>query len=280
MRLKNFILMGMKKLENISNTPRLDVEVLVKDVLKWEKGLLDEHYILLDDELNMCNELLDRRVKGEPIAYILRNKEFWSIDFEVDKGVLIPRGDTEIGVEYIINHVNKTNTKVNICEFGVGSGCIIISILSECKNAYGIGYEKSVKAYRVAKNNIYKYGLQNKVKLYNCSWEFCREKVDIIVSNPPYIRFREMMQLMKDVRDYEPRCALYGGATGGDCFRSIFKTAKNVLNSRGIIIFEVGYGQDKLVKNIGIENGFVMVDQKKDLGNIIRYMVFKFRGVI
>ena len=215
------------------------------------------------------NKLIARRVKKEPIAYIFEKKEFWSLDFIVNKDTLIPRPETELLIECVVKYYK--NKKIFILDIGTGSGCIILSILKELKKSKGIGIDVSKKAIKVAAKNAKNLGLQTRSKFIKRNLnEFNSYMFDLIVSNPPYICSHELKNLSEDIKKYEPRLALDGGNDGLDVVKKIIYKSKSILKRKGMLALEIGYGQFKKVSPILKFNGFKIKFLIKDYHNNIR----------
>ena len=164
--------------------------------------------------------MISRRSKKEPIAYILKKKEFWSKKFQLNASTLIPRPETELMVENLIK-IYK-NKKIDILDVGTGSGCILISLLSELKNSTGTGVDISKKALSVAKKNANLHNLDCKIKFYNRDLiNIYNKKYDLIVSNPPYVKSIDIKNLAEDIRNFEPKIALDGGNDGLDLIKKL-----------------------------------------------------------
>ena len=218
--------------------------------------------------------LINRRAKKEPIAYILKYKEFWSKKFQIDKSTLIPRPETELMIEYLINVFKRK--KINILDIGTGSGCILISLLAELINSKGIGVDISEKALIIANKNVLNHKLSNKVKLLNRSFEkIYDKKFDLIVSNPPYIKTSDIKNLAEDVRNFEPKIALDGGNDGLDLIKKVIYKSTYILKLDGLLALEIGNNQYKKVSNLLIRNKFKIVKKVKDYRDNIRCLISK-----
>jgi len=252
----------------------LDSELLLSKTLKISR---EEVLINLDKKINKKNILqfkryLKRRSKNEPMAYILGEKEFWSKNFEVNRGTLIPRPETELLVEKLIQLYK--GKKITILDIGTGSGCIILSLLSDLNNSVGTAVDISKKAILSAKKNAIKHKLLNKIKFLNRSFEnVYGAKFDLIVSNPPYIDRNEIRNLSDDIKKYEPRMALDGGNDGLDQIKKVIYKARNILKLNGTLALEIGNGQDKKVSKILINNNFRIKKLIKDYKNNIRCII-------
>ena len=219
------------------------------------------------------------RTKGKPISKIFGLKEFFSNEFIVNKNVLDPRPETELLVEWTIKNLFKIkDKKISLLELGVGSGCLIISILLSLKKnkVSALGVDISNKALDIADKNIKKFNLEKKLKLKKSDWfSDIHEKFDIIISNPPYIKTSDIKSLDKEVKFYDPQIALDGGFNGLRCFERIATDAKFHLKQNGIVLLEIGFGQINPVKKIFEKKGYKIFLKEKDLQGIIRVVGFK-----
>ena len=221
------------------------------------------------------------RTKGKPVSKIFGVKEFFSNEFIVNKNVLDPRPETELLVELAIKNLFKIkNTKIALLELGVGSGCLIISILLSLKKnkVSALGVDICKKALDTADKNLKKFNLEKKLKLKKSDWfSDIHEKFDIIISNPPYIKTSDIKNLDKEVKFYDPVIALNGGFNGLRCFERIATDAKFHLKQNGIILLEIGFGQENFVKKIFEKMGYKVFLKEKDLQGIIRVVGFKMK---
>ena len=258
MEINKLLNTGSNHLKN-SNifTHKLDSEILLSKILNQTR---EELLINLDKKVSLknikqFNKLIKRRSNREPIAYILRKKEFWSKNFEVNKNTLIPRPETELMVEKIVNIFQ--NKKPFILDIGTGSGCILISILSELKEALGIGVDISNNGIKIAIKNSKKHQLLNKIRFYRKSFtQIFNYKFDLIVSNPPYIVSNDMRNLEDDIKKFEPKLALDGGNDGLDVIKKVIYKSKTILKVKGMLALEIGNEQFKKVSKILRENKF------------------------
>jgi len=253
---------------------RLDSELLLSKVLNKNR---EEVLINLDQEISQnyfstYKELISRRSQNEPVAYILQEKEFWSKNFFVSCDTLIPRPETELMVEKLVKIFDEK--KISILDMGTGSGCILISLLSELKKSRGIGIDISKKALIIAKKNIEQHKMQNKIKLFNKSLDSkFYKKFDLVVSNPPYIRSLEIQRLAEDIKKYEPRIALDGGNDGLDLIKKVIYKAKDILKLKGLLALEIGNKQFKKVSEILLKNNYRIEHIIKDYKNNIRSII-------
>ncbi len=226
---------------------------------------------------NVLN-FISERAKGKPISKIFGVKEFFSNEFIVNQDVLDPRPETELLVEISVKQcIDLRKKSVSILDLGVGSGCLIISILKELSNINfsATGVDFSDKAIMIAKQNVKKFKLEKTLKIKKSNW-FSKidKKFDIIVCNPPYIPTFEINALDKGVKIYDPFISLDGGDSGLKAYKEISKKAKLFLNDFGIILFEIGFGQLNLVKKIFKDEGFKTFLEEKDLQGINRVVGF------
>jgi release factor glutamine methyltransferase len=192
--------------------------------------------------------LVARREKREPIAYILSRKEFWSLDFEVGPGVLVPRPDTETLIEEALRLVPDRNAVLHIADLGAGSGALLIAALKEFPNAIGIGFESSPQAHRFAQANAARLiGSRAQVRL--ADWDSAEGPFDLVFSNPPYIPSADIESLAPDVSRYEPRQALDGGPDGLEAYRGLAKLLPGLLKSGSHALLEIGLGQANAMAN-------------------------------
>ena len=229
-------------------------------------------YILSDEEYNTFVSMVERRQKGEPCQYITGTAYFFDHEFEVNSNVLIPRNDTEILVETVIEYGKKHGFKTML-DIGTGSGCIAISLALEGFEMTAVDISKG--ALETAKKNADKNGA--KVEFINSDVfsSVSGRKFDAIVSNPPYIEKDVIPTLMKDVKDFEPMSALDGGEDGLDFYRQIIREGKEHLNENGFIFFEIGYNQGEAVKNLFEESRYSEVRVIQDLAGLDRVVLGK-----
>ena len=249
----------------------LDSEILLSKTLSKsrEEILINLKQKITKKNISIFKTYLQRRSKNEPIAYILEEKEFWSKKFKVSKDTLIPRPETELLIDKLLKIYR--GKEISILDIGTGSGCIIISLLSSLTKSIGIGVDISKKAISVAKNNAFKYKLSNKVKFFNKTIDdVFGKKFDLIVSNPPYIKRKDIKNLSDDIKKYEPRMALDGGNDGLDLIKKVIYKSKNILKINGLLALEIGNEQIKKVSKILIDNNFRVKHVIKDYKNNVR----------
>ena len=261
--------------KNNVRTYKLDSEIILENVLdkRREELFFDKKIEITKDQFNKIRDLLGERANKKPIAHIFKNKDFWRHSFFVNKDALIPRPETELLVESLVNLLKKR--KGRILDLGSGTGCIVLSILFENKNFSGIGIDKSVKAINIARKNSLKLNLNHKVKFIRNSIEELNfsDKFDVIVSNPPYLKHSELVSLMEDVKRFEPRLALNGGKDGLDVIKKVIYKSDRLLKVNGLLALEIGLGQYKKVSQILKKNNFIEKKIIIDNGSNIRGII-------
>ena len=269
---------GSKTLKrNKIQTHQIDSELILSNIIKQQR----EKLIINSDEkvskkiVNHFNKLIVRRSTSEPLAYILKNKEFWSKNFFVNRNTLIPRPETELLCNAVINTMKNKNS--HILDIGTGTGCILLSILSEIKKAKGVGIDISKKDIKKKKKNSQNFGLNKRAKFFTRSLDdIYSYKFDLIVSNPPYIKTSDIKNLSDDVRKFEPKIALDGGKDGLDVIKKVIYKSKTILKKLGMLALEIGYGQHYKVSQILMKQGFREELLVKDYRNNIRCILARF----
>ena len=279
MKTFELIKFGSKLLkENNILSHMLDSEILLSKTLRKSR---EEILVNLDQEINEKNILkfekfIERRTKKEPIAYILEEKEFWSKQFNINKNILIPRPETELLVDKVLKIFKEK--KISILDVGTGSGCILLSLLSELKNSIGVGIDVSKEAIFVAKINRHRLNLENRAKFFKQSiMSVINKKFDLVVSNPPYIERNNIKNLSEDVKRYEPRLALDGGNDGLDFIKKVIYKSKKVLKINGTLALEIGNEQIKKVSKILFDNNFRIVHLVNDYKDNVRCVIANYK---
>ena len=247
--------------------PLLDAEILMAKIINK-----DRNYILLNssdpvnkNDLNNFYKLIEQRSLGNPVAYLTKKKSFWNSEFIIVKDILIPRPDTELVVENILR-LTKQKSKINILDIGVGSGCIIVSILKERENFRGTGIDLSKKCLIISKKNAIAHKVSSRLKLYKSDVDkFNLGKYDLIVSNPPYIKKHIIKYLDKGVARFEPKIALDGGLDGLSEIRKVIKKSSELIKKNGKFILEIGFDQKNKVIKLLNKEGFYINSALKDL---------------
>ena len=277
MTIKEIIIRYSKELEEISPTPRLDVETLLQKALG-----VDRLYILLnldkdlsEDEEKTFNKFIEERLNNRPIAYIVGNREFMGLDFYVQEGVLIPRPDTEVLVEEVIE-LAKDKGQIEILDIGTGSGAITVSLAKYLENAKLTSVDISEIALEIGKKNAISNNVEDRINFVKSDLFSSlnkNQKFDIIVSNPPYIKREVIDTLDKQVKDFEPYNALEGGIDGLDFYRAITTQAKDYLKEGGVLAYEVGHDQSEDVSKLMEMDGYTNIYTLKDLQQIDRVVI-------
>ena len=235
MIINSLIRQGSKilKKQNI-DSHQIDAELLLSKAIRKDRVFLltnDEYKVSQKETSDYLNFIL-RRKHHEPLSYIIKRKEFWSLGFNVNHDVLIPRPETETIVEQVVRRF-KGKGSLNILDIGTGSGCVLLSILKELRNSYGTGIDKSFKALTIAKKNSRKLNLLQRTKFIHCDVDnFNFGNYDVVVSNPPYICSRRIGYLGEDIKGFEPRMALDGGNNGLEIITKVIIKAKKLLKTK------------------------------------------------
>lgn len=279
MKLKEIYLkvLNLLKSANIEN-PSNESMILISYVLKIPKYkiITEPESDISADKVKEILNLVDKRIEGLPIAYIVKNKEFFGLDFYVEEGVLIPRPETEILVEKVLEKIDSKNS-IGL-EVGVGSGCIFVSLLKHNKNLFMYGIDISEKALNVSKLNARRYNVLDRISLVN--FDILRDnisylnlpKLDFVVSNPPYIPLKDYENLQKEVKK-EPIEALIAGFKGTEFYEVIVENLKYHLKENGFFAFEFGIDQSEKIKEILLKNNFKEIEIYKDLSGLDRILI-------
>ncbi len=259
------LIYAKKELKDFSESYNIDAQVFIMDILNINKTeLLTRTYELSTTDFEKLNMYIERRKKQEPVAYIINKVEFMGLDFYVDSNTLIPRPDTEVLVEKILEISNLMNYSTFL-EIGIGSGCISIA-LAKLGSLTGEGVDIMDNCVKIATQNANTSAVSEKIIFKNSDlFNKINQKYDIIVSNPPYINKEDMVSLLPNVKDFEPHTALFGGDDGLDFYRQIINDSKNYLNPNGLLAFEIGYDQGESVSTLMKNQGFKNVEVFKDL---------------
>ena len=261
--------------KNKISSALLDSELLLSQVIKKDRKFI---LLNLDKELDEITQksfrnLILKRSRGKPLAYLTGIKSFWKYDFKVNEKVLIPRPDTEIIIEQVLK-IYKNKNYLNFLEVGVGSGCIALSILKEKKSFSGTGIDLSQDCIEICRYNAKKLGVNNRVKLLKSDVDnLIFHKYDLVVSNPPYIKKFDLNKLNREVINYEPKLALDGGLEGLSVIRKVIKKSSELIKKNGKLILEIGYDQRLPVKKMLNENNFYINRIIKDLAKNDRCII-------
>ena len=261
--------------KNNIRSSKLDSEILLSDVLKISRKfiILNLDKLLSNLHYKKFKNLIFQRSAGRPIAHLIGKKDFWKYEFKISDSALIPRPDTEILIEEVLR-ICKFKKKLNILEIGIGSGCILLSLLNEKNDFYGVGIDISKKCIELSKLNALKFGLNNRVKLFKSDVDnFLYGKYDLVISNPPYIKKHSLKYLECDVAKYEPKLALDGGIDGLSKIIKVIDKSSKLVKKGGKLILEINFDQARIVKNILMKNGFYINKVLRDFGKKNRCIV-------
>ena len=261
-------------IDNNIISAKLDSEILMSQAIRKNKKfiILNLHKEIKKKDLDYFENLIQERAKSKPIAQIIKKKDFWKYEFIVNNNVLIPRPDTEILIEQALKLVKNKN-RLQILDIGIGSGCILMSILKEKKNFIGTGIDISNKSLQISKVNGQKLRINNRLRLFKSNIDnFNTGKYDLIVSNPPYIKKSNLKCLEKDI-GFEPKQALDGGLDGLSEIRKVINKSSELIKRSGHFIIEIGFDQKNKVKKILRDKGFYIKKTVKDLSNHDRCIV-------
>ncbi len=261
-------------IDNNIISAKLDSEILMSQAIRKNKKfiILNLHKEIKKMDLDYFDNLIQERAKRKPIAQIIKKKDFWKYEFIVNNNVLIPRPDTEIVIEQALKLVKNKN-RLQILDIGIGSGCILMSILKEKKNFIGTGIDISNESLQISKVNAQKLRINNRLKLFKSNIDnFNTGKYDLIVSNPPYIKQSNLKCLEKDI-GFEPKQALDGGLDGLSEIRKVINKSSELIKRSGHFIIEIGFDQKNKVKKILRDKGFYIKKSVKDLSNHDRCIV-------
>ncbi|RPG97255.1 MAG: peptide chain release factor N(5)-glutamine methyltransferase [Candidatus Pelagibacter sp. TMED165] len=256
-------------------SPSLDSELLMSKVINKERKFV---ILNLDKQINKKDylyfkKLIFERAKGKPLAYLTGKKSFWNYEFEINENVLIPRPDTEIIIEEVLK-IYKNKDNLNFLEIGVGSGCILLSILKEKKHFKAYGIDISLECLKASKTNANKLNVENRVKFFKSDIDnFNNGKYDLIISNPPYIKKLDLKYLEKDISNFEPKLALEGGLDGLSEIRKVIAKASELIKINGKLILEIAFNQKEEVKKILRDKGFYVNKVVKDLSKFDRCII-------
>jgi len=276
MDINSAIIEGTKILKDkFIRSPYLDSEILLAKAINKSRKfiLLNPKKNLEQSNLNYFRKLISKRSRREPVAQIVKKKFFWNSEFIISKGTLIPRPDTEL-IVYNALKLTLNKNKLSILDIGIGSGCILLSILKERRGYYGTGIDISKKCLNISKLNAIKLKVNSRLKLFKSNVDkFNLGKYDLIVSNPPYIKRHKIKYLEIDVAEFEPKLALDGGLDGLSEIRKVIKKSSELIKKGGKFVLEIGFDQKNEVINFLKKEGFYINSIQKDLAKNDRCIV-------
>ncbi len=265
-----------RKLSDISDSPRLDAELLMAHALQMERSQLLLNLPGLEAPLGF-SALVERRQRSEPVAHIIGRKEFWGLDFRVTSDVLIPRPDSELLIEEAVRLFASAHPQ-RIADLGTGSGALLLAALHEFPESRGLAMDASAAALQVAHENADALGLADRARFLLLDWTSADwasalgSGFDLVLANPPYISTGT--RLSADVAGFEPHRALFAGAEGLDDYRIIIPALGKLLSPRGIAMLEIGFDQAKPVSQLALDSGY-HVELKQDFGGNDRLLVLR-----
>ena len=256
-------------------TANLDSEILMAKALNKDRKyiILNSSQKINKEDFKLYKNLIDTRSLRKPVAHIINKKFFWNSEFYVNSHTLIPRPETELIVENVLE-LTKQKNKLHILDIGIGSGCILLSILKERKNFYGTGIDVSNKCVNISKINALRLRINSRLKLFKSNVDkFFLGKYDLILSNPPYIKKNNIKYLEKDISKFEPQLALDGGLDGLSEIRKVIRKSSELIKINGKFILEIGFDQKNKVAKILNKEGFYINKIQKDIANNDRCFV-------
>ncbi len=254
------------------DNPELDARIIISERtgFDWSDIITKPDCKISDYDYSKIQNDVKLRICGKPLSRIYGQREFWGLPFKISEDTLDPRPDTELIIDIVIKRIDK-DSPMRILDLGTGSGCILISLLSEFPNAVGYGVDLSDNALKVAKENAILNHCKERIHFICGSWfeglrsNYSNLKFDLIVSNPPYITNQVIPSLDKEVRDYDPILSLDGGDDGLQAYKVIFPQIKDFLNEGGFALFEIGYDQENDVMRLVEDAGFALRTVHHDL---------------
>ncbi|MCD6102117.1 MAG: peptide chain release factor N(5)-glutamine methyltransferase [Candidatus Cloacimonetes bacterium] len=263
-------------------SPQLNAEMIIARVLNCSRMelYLNHDKLLNPKEREEIRNLVKKRATHYPLQYLLGETEFYGYKFLVDEGVLIPRPETEILVDTVISYIKQSNkNNWNVLDIGTGTGIIPISISKYFSNTQNkilfVATDISKTALENAKKNIELHHIQNIQLIQSDTSKDLSGKFDIIISNPPYISEKQFQNLQKEVKNYEPKSALFGGEKGLTYYKKILQNAENFLNKDAKIFFEIGANQKDDMEKIIHKFNYKIIDSIKDYNNLYRVLVLE-----
>ena len=276
MNISTAITQGTKILKNNSiMTANIDAEILMAKAINKDRKyvLLNSNQQVDAEELNFYKKLIENRSNRKPVAYLTNKKFFWNTEFYVTENTLIPRPDTELIIENALD-LTKNKNQLSVLDIGIGSGCILLSILKEKQNFYGTGIDVSKNCLNISKINAINLNVEARLKLFKSNIDnFSLGKYDLIVSNPPYINNYKIKYLDSDVAKFEPKLALDGGLDGLSEIRKVIIKSSELIKKNGKLILEIGFDQKNTVIKLLKKKGFYINSIMKDIAKIERCIV-------
>ena len=273
--MNNLVYLSLQKLRNkkIYN-PELDLRILLNHSSKIKKQIFLNNFNINDIDIDYFNSLLQKRLNYEPISKIIKKKNFWKYDFFVNSNVLDPRPETELIIEEVLSNIKDRKKQYKILDIGTGSGCLAICLAKELTNSKITAIDISKTAINVAKKNIKLKKLEHQIDLKLIDINKIKDRYDIIVSNPPYLTECEYEKAQKEIKNFEPKVALVGGADGLQIYRILSKKIDYIMTNNSYFVCEIGKGQLDSIKDIFQNTNLILKKISKDLNKIDRTLTF------
>lgn len=278
------------KLRNVGiETANLDCRLLLTKSLNLNKTLHNHQNVnITGNEFKNFKYFIEQRLSGKPISRIINKKNFWDNEFELNDNTLDPRPDSETLIEAVLCHFKSKTKILKILDLGSGTGCLGLSLLKEYPNSEASFFDVSKESLEIVKINSLNFGLSNRSKFVNLDWRDenwvanlikieNETKFDVIISNPPYIPTKDIKNLQKEVKEFDPYIALNGGEDGLQAYRLIIPKLRNIMNKNGKIFFEIGKGQENFITKLALAHGFLPHEYRKDLSGVIRVITFMIK---
>ena len=273
--MNNLVYLSLQKLRDkkIYN-PELDLRILLNHSSKIKKQIFLNNLNINDIDIDYFNSLLQKRLNYEPISKIIKKKNFWKYDFFVNSNVLDPRPETELIIEEVLSNIKDRKKQYKILDIGTGSGCLAICLAKELTNSKITAIDISKTAINVAKKNIKLKKLEHQIDLKLIDINKIKDKYDIIVSNPPYLTECEYEKAQEEIKNFEPKVALVGGADGLQIYRILSKKIDYIMTNNSYFVCEIGKGQLDSIKDIFQNTNLILKKISKDLNKIDRTLTF------
>ena len=273
--MNNLVYLSLQKLRDkkIYN-PELDLRILLNHSSKIKKQIFLNNLNINDIDIDYFNSLLQKRLNYEPISKIIKKKNFWKYDFFVNSNVLDPRPETELIIEEVLRNIKDRKKQYKILDIGTGSGCLAICLAKELTNSKITAIDISKTAINVAKKNIKLKKLEHQIDLKLIDINKIKDKYDIIVSNPPYLTECEYEKAQEEIKKFEPKVALVGGADGLQTYRILSKKIDYIMTNNSYFVCEIGKGQLDSIKDIFQNTNLILKKISKDLNKIDRTLTF------
>ena len=273
--MNNLVYLSLQKLRDkkIYN-PELDLRILLNHSSKIKKQIFLNNLNINDIDIDYFNSLLQKRLNYEPISKIIQKKNFWKYDFFVNSNVLDPRPETELIIEEVLRNIKDRKKQYKILDIGTGSGCLAICLAKELTNSKITAIDISKTAINVAKKNIKLKKLEHQIDLKLIDINKIKDRYDIIVSNPPYLTECEYEKAQEEIKNFEPKVALVGGADGLQIYRILSKIIDYIMANNSYFVCEIGKGQLDSIKDIFQNTNLILKKTSKDLNKIDRTLTF------